>query len=228
MLSFGCERTVVTAADTGRRGGGGARCQSLSPLRRSVRGNSRGCISFPLADVLCSNSKLLASCHSLCLYSWIQSECFRDFPSKQRWGFDAGNLSTLIKVCPSCLFSSKPLLSKETYSWHDCMRLLISSFSNDCFTCRGGGGGSRTQLFPKTPSLINNEEVQQPLWMAEGGGGRFSIRAGAFQRSLGKRGQRGPTMKFWAKTWLNGVWLGCCCSLLYIANHRLLGHSHKK
>lgn len=58
----------------------------------------RGCISFPLW----SNSKFLSSCHSLCLYSWIQSECFRDF------------LSTIMKVCPVCLSGSKLLLSNQT------------------------------------------------------------------------------------------------------------------
>ena len=65
------------------------------------------------------------------------------FLSKQRWGCGAGYLSASIKVCPICLFSSKLLLSNQTYRWHNCMWFFISvPLLNECFTCRG----SYTQL----------------------------------------------------------------------------------
>lgn len=126
--SFGFECTVVTAAaESLGEGRGGLVPEFVSAHARCEREHeSRGCISFPLTGVLCSTSKFLTSCHSLCLYSWIQSECFRDFLSKQRWGCDAGYLSALIKVCPICLFSSKLLLSNQPHRWHNCVWFLIS------------------------------------------------------------------------------------------------------
>lgn len=84
MPSFGCERTVVTAAAEalGEGMGGLAPEFVCAHAHCERRHGSRGCISFPLAGALCCNSKFLASCHSLCWYSWIQSECFRDFSVK--------------------------------------------------------------------------------------------------------------------------------------------------
>lgn len=118
MPSFGCECTVVTAAAKTLEGRGDLVPEFVCAHAQCERKHeSRGCISFPLTDVLCSNSKFLASCHSLCLYSWIQSECFRDFLSKQRWGCYAVYLSTSIKVWTICLFSSKLLLSSQAYCW---------------------------------------------------------------------------------------------------------------
>lgn len=60
------------------------------------------------------------------------------FLSKQRWGCGAGYLSASIKVCPICLFSSKLLLSSQTYRWHNCMWFFISvPLLNECFTAGG-------------------------------------------------------------------------------------------
>lgn len=146
MPSFGCERTVAAAAAAAKalgEGRGGLVPEFVCAHAQCERKHeSWGCISFPLSDALCSNSEFLASCHSVCLYSWIQSECFRDFLSKQRWDCDAGYLSVLIKVCPICLFCSKLLLSNQTYRWHKrmCFFFFLSYpflFSNVCFTCMG-------------------------------------------------------------------------------------------
>lgn len=116
MPSFAYEHTVVTtAAETlGERRGRLVPEILPAHAQGERKHESGGCISFPTADVLCSNLKFLASCHSLCLYSWIQSECFREFPSKHRRGCNAGYLSALMKVGPRCLFSSKLLLSNQT------------------------------------------------------------------------------------------------------------------
>lgn len=60
------------------------------------------------------------------------------FLSKQRWGCGAGYLSASIKVCPICLFSSKLLLSSQTYRWYNCMWFFISvPLLNECFTAGG-------------------------------------------------------------------------------------------